>query len=108
MSHCLDAILRLIERFDHQLDQVRSPDYNETQLRIDFVNPMFRELGWDIDNRQGYAEQYREVVHEDRVKVAGATKAPDYSFRVGGNRKFFLEASRIRRAGYRNRESART
>jgi len=94
MSNCPDAILRLIERFGHQLDQVRSPDYNETQVRIDFVNPMFRELGWDIDNRQGYAEQYREVVHEDRVKVAGATKAPDYSFRVGGNRKFFLEAKK--------------
>jgi hypothetical protein len=51
------------------------------------------ELGWDIDNRQGFAEQYREV-HEDRVKVAGQTKPPDYSFRVGGSRKFFLEAKK--------------
>jgi hypothetical protein len=25
--HCPDAILRLIERFDHQLDQVKSQDY---------------------------------------------------------------------------------
>ena len=55
---------------------------------------MFAELGWDMDNRSGYAEQYREVVHEDRIKVAGATKAPDYSFRIGGNRKFFLEAKK--------------
>ena len=23
-----------------------------------------------VDNRSGYAEQYREVVHEDRVRVA--------------------------------------
>jgi hypothetical protein len=94
MPNCPDVVLRLIERFDHQLDQVRSPDYNETQLRIDFVNPMFHELGWDIDNQAGYAEQYREVVHEDRVRVAGANKAPDYSFRVGGSRKFFLEAKK--------------
>ena len=94
MASCPDAIKRLIERFDQQLDQVRSPEYNETQLRIDFVNPMFRELGWDIDNTQGFAEQYREVVHEDRVRVAGANKAPDYSFRVGGSRKFFLEAKK--------------
>jgi hypothetical protein len=55
---------------------------------------MMSELGWDIDNRQGFAEQYREVVHEDRVRVAGQTKAPDYSFRVGGQRKFFLEAKK--------------
>ena len=94
MPSCPDTILRLIERFDHQLDQVKSQEYNETQLRIDFVNPMFRELGWDIDNTSGNAEQYREVVHEDRVRVAGATNAPDYSFRVGGNRKFFLEAKK--------------
>jgi hypothetical protein len=55
---------------------------------------MFRELGWDVDNTQGFAEQYREVVYEDRVKVGGATKAPDYSFRIGGPRKFFLEAKK--------------
>ncbi|MGE0480041.1 MAG: N-6 DNA methylase [Phycisphaerae bacterium] len=94
MAPCPDAILRLVERFAQQSDQVCSPDYNETQLRVDFVNPLFAELGWDIDNRQGFAEQYREVVHEDRVKVAGQTKAPDYSFRVGGQRKFFLEAKK--------------
>lgn len=94
MGTCPDAIKRLIERFQQQSDQIRSPDYNETLIRIDFINPLMRELGWDIDNRQGFAEQYREVVHEDRVKVAGQTKAPDYSFRVGGNRKFFLEAKK--------------
>lgn len=94
MSHCPDELLKLIDHFTRQADQVRSPDYNETQLRIDFVNPMFAQLGWDIDNHHGYAEQYREVVHEDRVKVAGQTKAPDYSFRVGGQRKFFLEAKK--------------
>ena len=91
---CPDAIKRLVERFDHQLDQVRSPSYNEAQLRIDFINPMFRELGWDIDNVKGSAEQYREVVYEDRVRVAGANKAPDYSFRIGSSRKFFLEAKK--------------
>src|SRR5438105_2283718 len=94
MGQCPDLIKRLIEHFERQADQVRSAEYNETQLRIDFVNPMFRELGWDMDNRQGYAEQYREVVHEDRVRLAGANEAPDYSFRIGGVRKFFLETKK--------------
>jgi hypothetical protein len=94
MPACPDLIKQLVDRFDHQLDQVRSRDYNETQLRIDFVNPLFRQLGWDVDNTQGYAEQYREVVHEDRVLVAGANKAPDYSFRIGGVRKFFVETKK--------------
>ena len=94
MGTCPDAIKRLIDRFTQQADTIRSPDYNETLIRIDFINPLMTELGWDLDNRQGFAEQYREVVHEDRVKVAGQTKAPDYSFRVGGSRKFFLEAKK--------------
>ena len=54
--------------------------------------PFFRELGWDVDNTAGYAEAYRDVIHEDQVKVGGAVKAPDYGFRIGGQRKFFLEA----------------
>ena len=94
MGTCPDTIRRLIDRFDEQADRIRSPDYNETLIRVDFINPLMRELGWDIDNTQGFAEQYREVVHEDRVKVAGQTKAPDYSFRIGGQRKFFLEAKK--------------
>src|SRR5205823_3114315 len=52
----------------------------------------FRALGWDMDNSQGYAEPYKDVVHEDSIKVAGEPKAPDYCFRVGGTRKFFVEA----------------
>lgn len=91
---CPDAVKRLVEQFTRQSDQICSPEYNETQLRVDFINPLFAALGWDMDNRLGYAEQYREVVHEDRVKIAGTTKAPDYSFRIGGIRKFFLEAKK--------------
>ncbi|MFT3787804.1 MAG: Eco57I restriction-modification methylase domain-containing protein [Tepidisphaeraceae bacterium] len=94
MGNVPDTVKRLVDRFDQQSDQIRSPDYNETLIRIDFINPLMSELGWDMDNRAGYAEQYREVVHEDRVKVAGQTKAPDYSFRIGGQRKFFLEAKK--------------
>ncbi len=87
-------VLELIQRFDRNREAYRSPHYNETQLRREFLDPFFKALGWDIDNEQGYAEAYKDVVHEDAIKVGEATKAPDYSFRVGGTRKFFLEAKR--------------
>jgi predicted type IV restriction endonuclease len=67
-----------------------SGGYNEAQPRQDFLNPFFEALGWDIQNRQGYAEAYRDVIHEDSLEIGG-TKAPDYCFRVGGLRKFFVE-----------------
>jgi len=76
------------------VDAYRQGKYNETQVRREFIDPFFEELGWDITNKKGYAEAYKEVVHEDVVKVGGATKAPDYSFRIGGVRKFFLEAKK--------------
>ena len=87
-------ISELIERFDRNLEAYKQGKYNETQVRLEFINPFFAELGWDITNKQGYAEAYKEVVHEDAIKVGGATKAPDYSFRIGGVRKFFLEAKK--------------
>jgi type I restriction-modification system DNA methylase subunit len=51
-------------------------------------------LGWDVTNKAGYAEQYKDVIHEDAIKISGATKAPDYCFRIGGVRKFFLETKK--------------
>jgi predicted type IV restriction endonuclease len=67
---------------------------NETQIRREFIDPFCKALGWDIDNEQGYAEAYKDVVHEDAIKISGSTKAPDYAFRTGGTRKFFLEAKK--------------
>jgi type I restriction-modification system DNA methylase subunit len=85
----------LVTRFEDQYDSYMNINYNETQTRRDFIDPFFKALGWDIDNAEGYAEAYREVIHEDKVKISGATKAPDYSFRlVGGKRLFFVEAKK--------------
>jgi len=60
----------------------------------EFIDPFFKALGWDVDNEKGYAEQWKEVYHEDAVRIGGVTKAPDYSFRLGGRRLFFLEAKK--------------
>jgi type I restriction-modification system DNA methylase subunit len=91
----LIKVQELVIRFNEQLTAYKKSDYNETQTRRDFIDPFFKALGWDIDNEKGYAESYREVIHEDRIKVGKATKAPDYSFRIGGgNRLFFVEAKK--------------
>lgn len=89
-----DTIKSLVERFERNYEQYRAGKYNETQLRREFLDPFFEALGWDIFNKQGYAETYKEVIHEDSLEIEGATKAPDYAFRVGGQRKFFVEAKK--------------
>jgi predicted type IV restriction endonuclease len=76
-------ISELVTRFEEQINSYKSSNYNETLTHRDFIDPFFKALGWNIDNEQGYAEAYCEVIHEDKVKIGGATKAPDYSFRIG-------------------------
>lgn len=87
-------IIDLVERFENNKESYKSGHYNETQVRREFVDPFFKALGWDVDNEQGFAEAYKDVIHEDAIKVGGTTRAPDYSFRIGGQRKFFLETKK--------------
>jgi type I restriction-modification system DNA methylase subunit len=89
-----DALLELVERFARNREQYLNPAYNETQVRREFIDPLFTALGWDINNTAGYAQQYKDVVHEDAIKVGLDARAPDYSFRIGGQRKFFVEAKK--------------
>jgi hypothetical protein len=88
------VISDLVKRFEEQGDAYKSGQYNEAQLRQEFIDPMFKALGWDMENISGYAEAYKDVIHEDAIKIGGATKAPDYCFRIGDTRKFFLEAKK--------------
>src|SRR5215210_6542499 len=87
-------VINLIDRFHKNADAYRSGAYNETQVRREFIDPFFKALGWDIDNEQGAPIAYRDVIHEDAIKIGGFTKAPDYCFRIGGERKFFVEAKK--------------
>lgn len=89
-----ESIKQLVQRFEEHRETYRSGKYNETQLRREFLDPFFEALGWDVFNKQGYAEMYKDVIHEDSLEIEGENKAPDYAFRIGGQRKFFLEAKK--------------
>jgi hypothetical protein len=96
-------LIRMVELFRENLQAYQSDEFNEAALRLQFIDPLFELLGWDVYNRQGYAEAYKDVVHEDSLKIGAPTKAPDYSFRIRGTRRFFVEAKRpavkIKQAG---------
>jgi len=102
------AIQKLVERFSEQRDGYHTGDYNETKTRRDFIDPFFTALGWDMDNQLDVAEPYREVIHEDKVKIQGKTKAPDYGFRLQGakQRLFFVEAKKPTVSLKTNKEAA--
>jgi type I restriction-modification system DNA methylase subunit len=89
-----ERLKSLISIFSANIAQYKGSQYDEANTRIDFIDKFFTLLNWDISNSQGYSESYREVVREDKVKIDGSKKAPDYSFRIGGTRKFFVEAKK--------------
>lgn len=86
-----DALAELAQRF---IDDGRAREYDETTLRVQFLNPLLEHLGWDPLNRSGRPYSEREVIHEDKVTIDGQQKAPDYAFVTDGRRRFFLEAKR--------------
>lgn len=94
MPEAPEIIKELVEKFERNIKAYKSSDYKEEQLKQEFLNPFFEALGWDIDNRSNAAPQYRDVIFEDSIKVAGGTKAPDYCFTLSGRRMFFLEAKK--------------
>jgi len=94
LTNEMAQLTELTELFERNKKQYNTSAYDEANTRTDFIDKFFELLGWDIRNEQGYSEQYREVVREDKVTIAGRVKAPDYAFRIGGVRKFFVEAKK--------------
>ena len=93
-SQVPEAILKLVERYQFHQVMYKKGEYNETRLRREFLDPFFKTLGWDVDNTKGYSELYKEVTHEDPIRIRGSTEFIDYSFRIGGSRKFIVEAKK--------------
>ena len=93
-SQVPEAILKLVEKYDYHQAAYKRGQFNETQLRREFVDPFFKTLGWDVDNTGGYSELYKEVIHEDPIRIRGSTEFIDYAFRIGGQRKFIVEAKK--------------
>jgi len=94
LSQAQAAVAELVERFARNADAYRRAEYKEAEVRNEFIEPFFAALGWDVHNLSGHAEAYKDVIHEESLRVAAGIEAPDYTFRIGGVRKFFVEAKK--------------
>lgn len=85
---------RLVESFGKRIAELKSTDYNEAKLRDDFLNPFFRALGWDMENRAGLIQREREVEIESATQIGGGRKRADYLFRTDKREQFICEAKK--------------
>ena len=68
--------------------------YTETEARVEFIDPLFHQMGWDMANSRGLSNSEKEVVREESQPTETSNKRPDYTFRHNGVRKFFVEAKK--------------
>ena len=90
----IEKLKKLVEQFRNNIKVYKSNNYDEANTRVDFIDKFFSLLDWDVSNEDDKSEAYRDVVREDKVEIEGKQKAPDYSFRIGGVRKYFVEAKK--------------
>ena len=94
----IQQVIALVDTYQSHIEQYQRASYNETEVRVDFVNPLFQALGWDVLNERGLPQHLREVKHEAEVIVEeggeNKKKRPDYSFRAGTELCFFLETKK--------------
>ncbi len=50
------TVADLVERFERDRKVFLSPDYKEEQLCLEFLNPFFESLGWDVSIKAGLTE----------------------------------------------------
>jgi len=105
-----ERMLKLVKAYQEHILEYSKSEYNETEVRNDFVNPFFEILGWDVLNRQNLPQYLREVKHEASVIVdedgENKKKKPDYAFNLGTETVFFLETKKPAVNIMQNKESA--
>lgn len=99
-ENALKAIKKLVSDFEDNLASAKNLNkFGETETRIQFINPFFKALGWNVDNQEPVLpESHKEVVHETDVVVKEKgekkNKKPDYGFRQEGKTLFFVDAKK--------------
>jgi len=78
-------IEKLVAKYNKVVEENRVKKYNEEMTKIGFIQPLFRALGWNI-------EDSKEVTAEEKISKGRV----DYSFRIDGISKFFLEAKSLK------------
>lgn len=87
-QHFETQLASLVENFNRHRAHYLSTDYNEAEVRVEFIDRFFDALGWDVDNHAGLGPREREVVRE-KSETSGRS---DYQFRLNDRVVFIVEA----------------
>ena len=66
-EECFEQLKDLIVAFNNEYAIYKTPKYSEAQLRIDFLNPLLKTFGWDVDNESRKSQFLRDVLQEESI-----------------------------------------
>ena len=76
MTPNIEALKKLIRRF--KSDEARFiaslSSYQETEVRVEFIDPLFVLLGWQMDNSIGLPSALRDVLREESHQTENSRK----------------------------------
>lgn len=97
-AHAIETLIdRLVAKFAASAGYYTDPrgTYKESDTRSEFIDPFLGALGWDISNAHGIAPHLKDVVREEsQEQEDAAVKYPDYTLRIAGSRRLFIEAKK--------------
>jgi hypothetical protein len=84
-----ETVIGLVGRYKELKLSGEIKRFNEEQTKNDFIIPLFRALGWNVENKPNLdsSMSLEEKVSKKRV---------DFGFRINGIPKFFVEAKSLR------------
>lgn len=81
-----EEIKKLIAKYEQVKASGKIKNYTEEETKKDFILPLFRVLGWEVENKN-------EVSAEEDNISSGRV---DYGFYINGRAKFYLEAKPLK------------
>ena len=90
------AVQELVETFHAKKSHYLSANYQEAEVRRDFIDKLFVAFGWDV-NHDTQRNPYEQEVKVERSVSAGGQRRADYAFHLAPNfrdPRFFVEAKK--------------
>lgn len=90
----VDKLIELAARFESDSVDMRRRSYDEATLRLEYLDPMFSALGWNVWNSPVQPLHLRDVIVENRTDMRDGPGKVDYVFRTNGLERWICEAKR--------------
>ncbi|MHB1034587.1 MAG: Eco57I restriction-modification methylase domain-containing protein [Pirellulales bacterium] len=94
----IELIERLVQGFRANYAALRDPGTLEAVVRLEYLDPFWEALGWDVGNRLHRSHAEKDVLVEAPVATIEQERVharrPDYLFRIDGFPRFVVEAKK--------------